>query len=274
MRRLLRHRGAVAGGLIVLAFVFVALAAPWLTPYDPRAGDLAEALLPPSPGHPLGTDYAGRDLATRLAYGARLSLEVGILVVGMAVVVGSLWGAVAGYVGGWFDLLSMRAVDVMLAFPSLLLAILMIAILGPSLTNAMLAVGIVAIPNYVRLVRSVVLGVKPKEFVEAARAEGAGFWRILWRHVLPHAFAPLLVQATLGVATAILDTAGLSFLGLGADARTPEWGSMLAHSKEYFRTATWTMTYPGLAIMTVVLGFNLLGDGLRDALDPRLRGRP
>lgn len=271
LRRLLRHRGALAGGLIVLAFVGVALFAPWITQHDPKIGDLSQALQPPAPGHILGTDYAGRDMATRLAFGARLSLEVGLLVVSLALVVGTLWGALSGYMGGWFDLLSMRAVDVMLAFPSLLLAILMIAILGPSLTNAMLAVGIVAIPNYVRLVRSVVLGVKPLEFVQAARAEGATFGRVLFKHVMPHALAPVMVQATLGIATAILDTAGLSFLGLGADARTPEWGSMLAHSKEYFRTATWTMTYPGLAIMIVVLGFNLLGDGLRDALDPKLK---
>ncbi|MBX5476485.1 MAG: ABC transporter permease [Clostridia bacterium] len=271
VRRLLRHRGALAGLVIVALFVGVAVFAPWLTHYDPRNGVLTERLQPPSPQHILGTDYNGRDMFARLVYGARLSLEVGLVTVGLALVVGTVWGAVSGYVGGWFDLVSMRVVDVMLAFPSLLLAILMIAILGPSLMNAMLAVGIVAIPNYVRLVRSVVLGVKESEFVEAARAEGASHLSVLLRHILPNAMAPVLVQATLGIATAILETAGLSFLGLGADARTPEWGSMLAHSKEYFRSASWTMTYPGLAIMIVVLGFNLLGDGLRDALDPKLK---
>lgn len=270
-KRLLRHRGAAVGLVIVGAFVLAALFAHLIAPYDPLEGQLADRLQPPSPQHLLGTDYAGRDLFSRLIYGARLSLQVGLLTVGLALSVGTLWGAFSGYAGGLVDLLSMRVVDVLLAFPSLLLAILMIAILGPSLTHAMLAVAIVAIPNYVRLVRSVVLSIKHQEFILAARAVGAGTGRILWRHVLPNVMAPVLVQATLGIAAAILETAGLSFLGLGADARTPEWGSMLAHNKTYFRTAPWTMTYPGLAIMLVILGFNLLGDGLRDALDPRLK---
>ncbi|MDI3269539.1 MAG: ABC transporter permease [Bacillota bacterium] len=270
-RRLLRHRGAVVGLVIIGIFVFTAIFAPLLAPYGPLEGQLADRLQPPSAQHLLGTDYAGRDLLSRIIYGARLSLQVGLLTVGLALSVGTLWGAFSGYAGGLFDLLSMRAVDVLLAFPSLLLAILMIAILGPSLTNAMLAVGIVAIPTYVRLVRSVVLSIKNQEFVLASRALGASTGRILRRHIFPNVMAPVLVQATLGIAAAILETAGLSFLGLGADARTPEWGSMLAHNKTYFRTAPWTMTYPGLAIMLVILGFNLLGDGLRDALDPRLK---
>lgn len=270
LRRFLRNRSAVWGAAIVLIFLLVALIGQ-VMPYDATAQNLAERLQPPSFAHPLGTDDLGRDLALRIVAGAWISLQVGLISVAIALVLGTTLGTIAGYAGKWVDETIMRIVDVMMAFPGILLAILIVAVLGPSLTNAMIAIGLVNVPVYARLVRASVLGVKSQEFVEAAHAAGTSHLAIIFRHVLPNCLTPLMVQATLGIATAILETAGLSFLGLGAQPPLPEWGTMLNHARAFIRSAPWTVTFPGLAIMLVVLGFNLLGDGLRDLLDPKAR---
>jgi peptide/nickel transport system permease protein len=230
---------------------------------------LESQFMPPSRAHPFGTDDFGRDILSRIIYGARISLRVGIVAVGLSVVAGSLIGLLAGYYGGWVDLVSNWIVDVMLAFPGLLLALAMIAILGPSLTNVMIAVGIGSIPAYARLMRGQIMSLNRKEYVESARAIGASNGRILFRHLLPNALSPLIVLASLGVADAILAAAALSFIGLGAQPPTPEWGVMLNAGRTFLRDEWWIATFPGLAIAITVLGFNLLGDGLRDALDPR-----
>ncbi len=271
LRRALRNRGAVAGGLVSLLFILAALGAPWLAPYDPLAQDLAHRLQEPGSAHWLGTDDLGRDVLSRLVAGAGISLRVGLLSVGLAFAVGSALGLAAGYVGTWVDEILMRLIDVVMAFPTILLAILVVAVLGPSLSNAMIAVAIVNVPAYARLVRAAAMTAVRQEYVVAARALGAGHLRIALGHVFPNCLTPLCVQATLGIASAILETAGLSFLGLGAQVPTPEWGAMLNGSRAFIRSAPWTLTFPGLAIMAVVLGFNLLGDGLRDLLDPRSR---
>lgn len=270
-RRLLRNRSAVAGGVLVLLLAAVAIAAPYLAPYDPLAPSLEDRLSPPSVLHWLGTDDLGRDILSRIIYGARASLQVGILAVAFALAAGAVLGIVAGYYGGLMDNLIMRVMDVMLAFPGVLLAIAVVAIMGPSLGNAMVAIGIVSIPVYARIVRSSTLQVKASEYLEAARALGASDLRIILRHVLPNCMAPLIVQATLGIATAILDAAGLSFLGLGAQPPTPEWGAMLSGGRAFLRVAPWVTAFPGIAIVLLVMGFNMFGDGLRDALDPRLK---
>ncbi|MGE5507856.1 MAG: nickel transporter permease [Chitinophagales bacterium] len=272
LRRLKANRGAMLGLAIVLLLTVVALAAPLLARYDPVAPALTDRLQAPGPRHWLGTDDLGRDILARLIYGARVSLQVGLASVALALVLGVPLGAVAGYRGGWVDNLVMRAMDIMLAFPGILLAIAIVAILGPSLQNAMLAIGIVSIPIYARVMRGSVLALKTKEFVDAARSVGARDRRILWRHLVPNCLSPLIVQATLGVATAILDAAALSFLGLGAQPPTPEWGAMLSQGRSFLRLAPWVTLFPGLAIMLLVMGLNLLGDGLRDALDTRLGG--
>jgi len=269
-RRFRRNRSAVWGAVIVAIFLLVALVGQ-LMPYDPTAQNLAERLLPPSLAHPLGTDDLGRDLALRIVAGAWISLQVGLISVAIALILGTALGTLAGYAGKWVDETIMRVIDVMMAFPGILLAILIVAIMGPSLTNAMIAIGLVNVPVYARLIRASVLGVKSQEFVEAAHASGASHVAIVFRHVLPNCLTPLMVQATLGIATAILETAGLSFLGLGAQPPIPEWGTMLNNARAFIRSAPWTVTFPGLAIMLVVLGFNLLGDGLRDLLDPKTR---
>jgi len=270
-RRLLRNRSAVAGGVLVLLLAAVAIAAPYLAPYDPLAPSLEDRLSAPSALHWLGTDDLGRDILSRIIYGARASLQVGILAVAFALAAGAVLGIVAGYYGGLMDNLIMRVMDVMLAFPGVLLAIAVVAIMGPSLGNAMVAIGIVSIPVYARIVRSSTLQVKASEYLEAARALGASDLRIILRHVLPNCMAPLIVQATLGIATAILDAAGLSFLGLGAQPPTPEWGAMLSGGRAFLRVAPWVTAFPGIAIVLLVMGFNMFGDGLRDALDPRLK---
>lgn len=270
MRRFLRNRSACWGAAIVLAFLAVALVGQ-IMPYDPTAQNLSERLLPPSLAHPLGTDDLGRDIGLRIVAGAWISLQVGLIAVGIALVLGTALGTLAGYAGKWVDETIMRGIDVMMAFPGILLAILIVAILGPSLTNAMIAIGLVNVPVYARLIRASVLGLKSQEFVEAAHASGASHLAVVMRHILPNCLTPLMVQATLGIATAILETAGLSFLGLGAQPPTPEWGTMLNNARAFIRSAPWTVTFPGLAIMAVVLGFNLLGDGLRDLLDPKTR---
>ena len=269
-RRFLRNRSAVWGAALVLGFLIVALVGQ-VMPYDPMAQNLAERLSAPSFAHPLGTDDLGRDLLQRIVAGAWISLQVGLLSVAIALILGTALGTLAGYAGKWVDETIMRGIDIMMAFPGILLAILIVAVLGPCLTNAMIAIGLVNVPVYARLVRASVLGVKSQEFVEAAHAAGAPHGAIVFRHILPNCLTPMMVQATLGIATAILETAGLSFLGLGAQPPTPEWGTMLNNARAFIRSAPWTVTFPGLAIMLVVLGFNLLGDGLRDLLDPKTR---
>lgn len=264
------NRMATIGASVILFFILVAISAPLLAPHDPTAADAAARLKKPSLRHPLGTDRSGRDMLSRIIYGSRLSLQVGIVAVGIAIIIGSSLGLLAGYYGGWLDNIVMRLMDIMLAFPSILLAIVVVAALGPNLFNAMIAVSVVSIPAYARILRASVLTVKEREYVLAAKALGASNLRIITTAVLPNCLAPLIVQATIGMGTAILDAAGLSFLGLGAQPPTPEWGAMLNENFWSMRVAPWTVTTPGVAILLVVLGFNLLGDGLRDIMDPQL----
>ena len=271
MRRIRRDKLAVVGLAIMTLFLLTALLAPVLAPYDPIAQTLIDRRQPPSSKYLLGTDDLGRDVLSRIIYGTRKSLQVGLASVSLAIVVGTLLGASSGYLGGWVDTILMRLMDIMLAFPALLLAIAIVTILGPGLTNMLYAIAIVSIPAYARIVRASVLGIKGQDFVLAARSVGARETSLLLRHVLPNCLTPLIVQGTLGIGTAILDAAGLSFLGLGAQPPLPEWGAMLGQGRFAVFTAPHIVLFPGLAIMLTVLGFNLLGDGLRDALDPRLR---
>jgi len=272
-RRLVRSPNLLVGFAVLALVVGGAAFARQIAPYSPIDQAFADQLRPPSPAHLLGTDEFGRDIFSRVIYGARIALTIGVLADGIAAVLGIILGIVSGYFGGWVDSAVMRTVDVMLAFPYLLLAMIVVAILGPSLTNAMIAIGIVYTPQFARLVRGAVLAVRELEFVEAAGALGAGPVRVLGRHVLPNVLSPIIVMATLTVGFTIVETAGLSFLGLGASPPAPEWGSMLATGRSYMLTAPWIATFPGLAILVTVVGFNLVGDGLRDLLDPRLRGR-
>lgn len=274
-RRLLASPVARAGLGIVLAVVLMAILAPLLHPYDPRTdSDLARRLRPPTWEHPFGTDTLGRDVLVRVLHGARVSLGLGISAVAVAAVAGSALGLLAGYAGRRVDLVIMFLMDILLAFPATLLAIAIVAMIGPGLRNSLLAISVVSIPLYARLGRSTVLALREQEFVTTARALGGSDLRVLLRHIFPNSLPPLIVQATLGVAFAILEAAALGFLGLGAQPPTPEWGAMLADSYKYFTSgAWWVFFFPGAAIMLSVLGFNLLGDGLRDALDPRLRPR-
>ncbi len=272
-RRLLDNRGALAGLVIMAALVAVAAAAPWIAPHGPAEQFRDHFLAPPfqDAAFPLGTDSLGRDMLTRLIYGARLSLLIGAVVVALSLSVGTLLGLVAAFAGGVAEIFIMRLMDVLLVFPSLLLAIVVVAILGPGLTNAMLAVAVVLLPAYVRLSRAAALGELSREYVVATRSAGAGVVRLMLLVVLPNCLAPLIVQATLGFSAAILDAAALGFLGLGAQPPTPEWGTMLADALQFYQRAWWLLTFPGLAILLTVMAFNLLGDGLRDALDPKLR---
>jgi peptide/nickel transport system permease protein len=272
-RRVVRSTNLVVGAAILALVIGSAIFALQIAPRNPIDQAFSEQLRPPSPAHWFGTDEFGRDIFSRVIYGARIALVIGVLADGIAVLLGVLLGIVAGYFGGRVDSAVMRVMDVLLAFPYLLLAMIVVAILGPSLTNAMLAIGIVYTPQFARLVRGTVLAVREQEFVEAAGAVGAGAVRILGRHVLPNILSPIIVMATLTVGFTIVETAGLSFLGLGATPPTPEWGSMLATGRSFMLTAPWIATFPGLAILVTVIGFNLAGDGLRDLLDPRLRGR-
>lgn len=273
--RFLRHKGACAGFLILVVLTVAAIAAPYLAGRDPIEPSLRNRLRPPSAEFWLGTDALGRDLWSRMLYGARLSLPIGLLATGLSVLAGAPAGIAAGYYAGssvgWVERLIMRVMDILLAFPAFLLALMLVSALGPGLVNAMLAVGIVGVPVYARIAHAAVLAVRQREFVAAAQASGASDATIIWRHLLPNSVQPLIVQGTLGVATAILAAAGLSFLGLGARPPAPEWGAMLNDGRVNLDSAPWTTMFPGLAILSTVVAINLVGDGLRDALDPRLR---
>jgi peptide/nickel transport system permease protein len=271
LRKLLARPLTLAGAIIALVFVATALIGPLVTPRSPDAIFYTAVLAPPSPSFPFGTDDTGRDILSRVIAGAQISLAVGVVAVTIAVVGGSLLGLIAGYMGGWVDQVVMRCMDILLAFPDILLAIVIIAILGPGLVNVMVAVGIGAIPVYTRTVRASVLSVREQEFVEAARALGVPAWRIMWWHILRNVTAPIIVLATLGVGLAILTAAGLSFIGLGAQPPTPEWGDMLNEAQNYLQQAWWMAVFPGAAITLTVIGLNLLGDGLRDVLDPTMK---
>jgi peptide/nickel transport system permease protein len=271
LHRLLRSPGPVLGLLIVAAFLFISLTAQWIAPHDYDQANFSMARKGPSAEHWLGNDEIGRDLFSRLLHGARLSLIIGLISVGIGLLIGLPIGLLSGYLGGRTDLLAMRFMDIMLAFPSILLAILLVATFGPSLNNAMIAIGIVSIPIYARLVRSSTLATKNELFIEASRSTGASGLRILVRHIFPNTTAPVVVQSTLQIAAAILAAAALGFLGLGAPPDVPEWGNMLQKGRTYIVSAPHIVIFPGLAIMITVLGFNLLGDGLRDALDPRMK---
>jgi peptide/nickel transport system permease protein len=285
LRRLLRQRSGIVGMIVLGFLVLAAVFAPLIAPYDPvevligkedikkREPPCIHLLGCPSdkPQHLMGIDGNVRDEFSRVVFGTRISLFIGFITIGFAIIVGSSLGAVAGYAGGWVSDVIMRTLDVVLAFPFLLLAIAIVAVLGPGLINAMLAIAIVNIPAYARVMRSSVLSVKEEEYVSAARSIGVGPFRILFLHILPNSVPPLIVQGTLGIGTAILETAALSFIGMGAQPPEPEWGAMLASERNQVFSAPHLVFFPGLAIMVTVLGFNLLGDGLRDAMDPRLR---
>ncbi len=272
LKKLRKQKSAMIGGAIILFFILLAVLAPLLTSVSYKEGVLENRFLAPmTQGHFFGTDDLGRDLFTRIIYGAQISLRVGFLSVIGSIIVGTILGLLAGYYGKWVDMLVSRAFDIMLAFPSILLAIAIVTILGRSLTNALIAIAIINIPTYGRLVRSKVLSLKEEEFIIAAKAIGMKNNRIIFQHVLPNSMTPIIVQGTLGIATAIIEAAALGFLGLGAVPPTPEWGTMLADSKDYIQMAPWTVIFPGISIMLVVLGFNLFGDGLRDALDPKMK---
>lgn len=284
LRRLFRQRSAVIGMILLGSLILVAIFAPVIAPYDPLESligkeDVTKRQAPcihllgcpeDQPQHIMGIDGNFRDVFSRVIYGARISLTVGFATVGFAIIVGTVLGALSGYLGGWFGNVVMRVLDVVLAFPFLLLAIAIVSVLGPGLTNAMLAIAIVTIPQYARVIRASVLSVREQAYVEASRALGASHSRLLFGRILPNSLPPLIVIGTLGIATAILDTAALSFIGLGAQPPMPEWGSMLASERNQVFSAPHLVFFPGLAIMITVLAFNLLGDGLRDALDPRL----
>lgn len=269
LRRLLRRRSAMLGLVIVLFFVLLALFAPSIAPYDPIAASWSAVRKAPSMQYLFGTDEIGRDVLSRVVWGARASLMAGLVSVCISMALGVPIGLLAAYVGGWTDSLISRFTDSMLAVPFLILAIALAAFLGPSLSNAMIAIGVSATPVFIRLTRAQVLAVKVEDFVEAARAVGNPHWRIALRHILPNVLPPLIVQATLAIAAAIIAEASLSFLGLGQQPPAPSWGSMLNTAKNYVDNAPWMAVWPGLSIFLLVLSFNLLGDGLRDALDPR-----
>ena len=272
-----QNRGAVAGLFVFILLVLAAVLAPLLAPHDPTMQYRDALLVPPvwqeggRGAYLLGTDAVGRDMLSRLIYGAQYSLFIGIVVVSIALGGGILIGTVAGFFGGWVDTVIMRVMDVVLAFPSLLLALVLVAILGPGLLNAMIAIAIVYQPHFARLTRAAVMGEKAREYVTAARVAGAGNLRLMFRTILPNCLAPLIVQATLSFSSAVLDAAALGFLGMGAQPPASEWGTMLAEAREFILRAWWVVTFPGLAILVSVLAINLMGDGLRDALDPKLK---
>jgi peptide/nickel transport system permease protein len=267
-QRFCQNRAAVVGLLIVCLFASIAIVAPWATTYDPEQMRLDQKLLEPSTAHLLGTDHLGRDILARLAYGARFSLVMCFAAVAVGVLIGVPLGAISGFYGGWLDLIIQRVIDVLLSFPGFLLALALVAVLGVGIVNVVIAVGLGVVPACVRLVRASTLSIRSREYVEAARAAGAGGASIIVRHVLPNALAPVVIQATLGLGATLLTAAGLGFLGLGVQQPTPEWGSMLGEGRSYIFSNPNLATFPGIAIFLTVLGFNLAGDGLRDALDP------
>ncbi|WP_249871355.1 ABC transporter permease [Oceanobacillus saliphilus] len=271
LKQLLKNRFAVIGFTIIVLFVLLGIVAPLLTPYTYQEQNLVNRLQPPSAENWFGTDHIGRDVFTRLAYGARVSLQVGFFAVTGALIFGTMLGIVAGYFGRWVDMIISRIFDILLAFPSILLAIAIVAILGPSLENALIAIAIINIPIFGRLVRSKVISLREEEYMMAAKAQGMKNGRIILHHILPNSTAPIIVQATLSFGTAILEAAALGFLGLGVQPPIPEWGQMLADARDFIQLAPWTLVAPGISIMLVVLGFNLIGDGLRDALDPKMK---
>lgn len=262
---------AVAGGAVVILLFVVSLFAPWISPYDPNAINLSEVLAQPSPDHLFGTDQLGRDVLSRIIWGAGISLKVGFVATGFSLFIGVILGALAGYYGRWVDAVIMRFVDIMLCFPSFFLILAVIAILEPSIWNIMIVIGLTGWMGITRLVRADFISLRERDFVQAARAVGAGDLRIIFRHILPNAMASVLVAATLGVAGAILTESALSFLGIGVQPPTPSWGNILTAGKNNIDIAWWLSLYPGLAILITVLGYNLLGEGIRDSLDPRLK---
>jgi peptide/nickel transport system permease protein len=272
LKRLLKKDSIKFGGSVLLILLMVALFAPWLTHYNPLAVKVISRLQPPSSEHLFGTDQLGRDVFSRVLYGTRISLRVGLIAVIISLLIGTLLGIIAGYWGRGVDNAIMAVNDVMLAFPGLLLAIAIVGILGPGLNNVMIAVGIGGIPDYIRVARNQTLSIRNLEYVQAAIAIGSGRLRILFRHILPNIMAPIIIMAAMGMASAILASAALSFIGLGAQPPAPEWGAMLSIGRSNLREAWWLATFPGIAITMTVLAINLLGDGLRDVLDPRLKG--
>ena len=272
IRQFLKNRFAILGLITLLLIIMATILAPFLTPYDPIEPNYRARFAPPSSEFIFGTDRIGRDIFTRILYGGRISLRVGLIAVGIAASLGTLLGLIAGFYGKWIDEVIMRFMDLIMAMPSILLAITIVFALGPNLFNVMIAVGISTMPNYARVVRASVLSARENTYVEAARASGINDLTIMTRHILPNVIAPVMVLATLGLGSAILSVAALSFLGLGAAPPTPEWGLLISDGRAYLGDAWWISTFPGLAIMLVVLSVNLIGDGLRDAMDPRLRG--
>lgn len=267
-----QNKTAMAGLIIILLFIVLGILSPVIAPMDPLEQNIAlRKSAPFTNGFILGSDDLGRDMLSRLIYGARISMIIGVISVGISLLFGATIGLVSGYFGGWIDKVIMRLIDIMLAFPYILLTIVIVAVLGPSLVNGMVAIGISQIPRYARVVRASVLAEKENDYVLAERALGASHKELMFSSILPNCLAPITVQATLGIGTAILDSAALSFLGLGAQPPTPEWGLMIASSKEFVTSAWWIVTFPGVATLLAVLGFNLLGDGLRDILDPRMK---
>jgi peptide/nickel transport system permease protein len=270
IKRMFKNKSVMIGSIIVLIVIFIAVFAPLLSPYDPYEMNMSKRLQSPSGEHWFGTDQFGRDLLTRILYGSRVSLEVGIISVGIAMTIGVTLGLISGYYGGWIDSIIMRIVDIFLSFPVILLAIAFVAALGPSVINVMIALGLVYWTNYARVVRSSVLGIKEEEFVQAAKTIGASDSRIISLYILPNVLAPIVVVGTLGLGTAIVAEATLSFLGLGIQPPEASWGWTLSFGLKFLRDAPYLSIFPGLAIMISVLGFNLLGDGIRDVTDPKL----
>lgn len=271
LRVLFRSPGAKIGAIILLLLLVIAIFAPLIAPFDPLQMSVGKNLQPPSTKHWFGTDEFGRDLFSRIIYGSRLTLMIGLIAVGISMTVGVSVGMVAGYAGGWIESILMRAMDVLFSFTETLIALAAVAVLGPSLTNAVIAVGVSSIPFYARVTYGAVLVEKNKEYFKAAQALGAKHLRLIFRHLLPNILSPIIVVATVGVSVAVLSASALSFLGLGAQPPSPEWGAILAAGRDYFKRAPWVTTFPGLSIAITVLGFNLLGDGLREALDPQQR---
>ncbi len=272
-RRLKKNKMAILGLIILIILLLLAIFADVIADYETVVikQNLAERLQGPSSKHLLGTDEFGRDILARMIHGARVSIKVGIFAVGISIIIGGFLGAISGFYGGLIDNIIMRVMDIFLAVPSILLAIAIVSALGPSILNLMIAISVSSVPSYARIVRASVLSIRDQEFIEAAKAIGASNTRIILKHIIPNSLAPVIVQGTLGVASAILSIAGLSFIGLGIQPPDPEWGSMLSGGRQYLRYAWWVTTFPGVAIMITILSLNLLGDGLRDALDPRLK---